>query len=598
MKAREIQEKFLQFFADHDHLIVPQISLVPENDPTLLFTSAGMVAFKPYFLGLEKPPHPRLANIQRCLRTTDIDRVGQNARTLSFFEMLGSWSIGDYFKEEAINLAWQFLTEVLGFAPDKLWATYFASDPKHPQIPPDNDSARFWQAAGMDPDHIVGLGYDDNFWRAGNVGPCGPSTEVYLDRGRSFGCGEKSCRPGCDCDRFLEIWNAGVFMQYDQTPKGEYQPLPFNSVDTGAGLERLAMVLQNKNSVFETDLFAPLVNKINDLSKVGRGQEKKFPQFVNLIADHVRASTFLIADGVLPANQEQGYILRRLIRRAVDAGDRIGFLGFADLVTTIIDTYQKPYSYLIDQKKKVIEVLLLEETNYRQAIRRGRKAIASLAKKKQSQKKSVSGKEIFYFTQTFGLRPDLVKEEFVNRGIKISPHLDQELSLAKKEHQQKSRSDKKFKGGLADNSDQVVAYHTVTHLLHQALRQVLGDHVHQVGSNITSQRLRFDFSHPQALTEEEKTRVETIVNQQIEADLPVTYQEMSLAQAKKEGALAFFADRYQQDKVRVYKIGDFSQEVCGGPHLESTGRMGRFAILKEQSVGSGKRRIYGILKKN
>ncbi len=595
MKAREIQEKFLGFFTNHDHLIMPQIPLVPENDPTLLFTSAGMVAFKPYFLGLEEPPHPRLANIQRCLRTTDIDRVGQNARTLSFFEMLGSWSIGDYFKEEAINLAWQFLTKSLGFAPDKLWATYFASDPKYPQIPPDQDSAQFWQKVGMNPDHIVGLGYKDNFWHTGGVGPCGPSTEVYLDRGESFGCGKKNCRPGCDCDRFLEIWNAGVFMQYNQTPEGEYQPLPFNSVDTGAGLERLAMVLQNKDSVFATDLFAPLIDKITSLSESANNQGENSARLVNLIADHIRASVFLLADGVLPANQEQGYILRRLIRRAIDAGDKIGFSGFTELVATIVDAYQEPYSYLVDQKENISQALLTEEANYRRAIGRGKKEIIALAKKKKSQNEPVSGKEVFYFIQTFGLQPALVKEEFVGRGVSISQQVEQELAQAKQEHRQISHSDKKFKGGLADDSGQVIAYHTATHLLHQALRQVLGDHVRQAGSNITDQRLRFDFFHPGPLTKQEKTKIERIVNEQIKADLPVSYQEKSLAEAKEEGALAFFADRYQQDRVRVYKIGDFSQEVCGGPHLERTGKMGRFSITKEQSVGSGKRRIYGIL---
>jgi alanyl-tRNA synthetase len=598
MKAREIQEKFLQFFVDYDHQIMPQIPLVPENDPTLLFTSAGMVAFKPYFLGLEKPPHSRLVNVQRCLRTTDIDKVGQNARTLSFFEMLGSWSIGDYFKEEAINLAWEFLTKVLNFSPDKLWATYFASDPKYPQIPSDKDSAQFWQLAGMKPDHIVGLGYKDNFWRAGKVGPCGPSTEVYFDRGPAFGCGQKTCRPGCDCDRFLEIWNAGVFMQYEQTPKGRYQPLPFNSVDTGAGLERLAMVLQNKNSVFATDLFAPLVAKITSLSGIKYDQDKQLARFVNLIADHVRASVFLIADGVLPDNQEQGYVLRRLIRRSVDAADKIDLPSLDGLVLVIVDQYQSTYPHLVKEKDNLGQILSAEEQAYRQAIKRGKKEIISLAKKKKKQAKPVSGEEIFYFTQTFGLRPDLVQEEFTKQSIAISDQVDRELAQAKKDHQEKSRSDKKFKGGLADDSDKVIAYHTATHLLHQALREVLGKHVHQTGSNITNRRLRFDFTHPKALTKEEIKQVEKVVNQQIKADLPITFKEMSLAKAQEEGALAFFTDRYHKEKVRVYKIGDFSQEVCGGPHLEKTGRMGRFVITKEKSVGSGKRRIYGILEEN
>jgi len=463
----------------------------------------------------------------------------------------------------------------------------------------------------MDRGHIVGLGHKDNFWRAGNVGPCGPSTEVYLDRGRSFGCGKKNCRPGCDCDRFLEIWNAGVFMQYNQTLKGEYEPLPFNSVDTGAGLERLAMVLQKKDSVFATDLFAPLIDKITSLSKPVNGQVKNEARLVNLIADHVRASTFLIADDVLPANQEQGYILRRLIRRAIDAGDKISLIGLEGLASTVVEGYQFAYPYLFDKKKRIEEVLSDEEERYRKAISRGRKEIDLVIKAGPAQTKTkitdpvigtgsgskriISGKEVFYFTQTFGLPPELVKEEFRKRGLVLSKMIDREFVAAQKEHQQKSRSDKKFRGGLANDSGRVVAYHTATHLLHQALRQVLGDHVRQTGSNITSKRLRFDFTHSQALTEEEKAKIEKIINQQIEADLPVSFEEMPLSRAQKKGALAFFADRYQQDEVRVYKIGDFSKEVCGGPHLKRIGKMGRFSIIKEQSVGSGKRRIYGIL---
>lgn len=613
MRAREIERKFIQFFIKHDHLLIPQISLVPENDPTLLFTSAGMVALKPYFLGLEKPPYPRLVNIQRCLRTTDIDKVGQNARTLSFFEMLGSWSIGDYFKEEAIKLAWQFLISELGLAPDKLWATYFAGDGRYPQVPADKESAEFWQKVGMDSSHIIGLGHDENFWQSGDTGPCGPSTEVYLDRGPSFGCGEKTCQPGCDCDRFLEIWNAGVFMQYNRVANGKYYSLPFNSVDTGAGLERLAMVLQNKDSVFETDLFTGLIIKITKLSKIKYGLEPKRDQATRRIADHIRASVFLIADGVLPGNQEQGYILRRLTRRAVDAANEIGLSGLEKLVPVIVADYQSSYPHLIDQENKIKEILLGEENHYRDAISRGRKKIDSMVKASPTRVKAetkspaiktdsklestVSGKEIFYFTQTFGLPPELVKEEFLKRGLVLSKKIDEEFAQALKDHQKKSRSGKKFKSGLADDSKQVIAYHTVTHLLQQALRDVLGEHVHQVGSNITSQRLRFDFTHPKAITPSEISKIEKVVNDQIRANLLISYQEKSLAQAKKEGALAFFQDRYRQEKVKVYSIGDFSKEVCNGPHVERTGRLGKFIISKEESIGSGKRRIYGILRR-
>lgn len=614
MRAREIQEKFIQFFVKNDHLLIPQISLVPENDPSLLFTSAGMVALKPYFLGLEKSPYPRLVNIQRCLRTTDIDKVGKNARTLSFFEMLGSWSIGDYFKEEAIKLAWEFLTGVLGFDPTRLWASYFAGDPDHPQLPADEESAKFWRRVGLPSDHLVGLGYEENFWRLGETGPCGPSTEVYFDRGPSFGCGGKACRPGCDCDRFLEIWNAGVFMQYNRGADGKYSPLPFNSVDTGAGLERLAMVLQEKKSVFETDLFAGLVGKIADLSGQKYGLDLEQDQAIRRIADHVRASVFLIADGVLPGNQEQGYILRRLIRRAVDAAAKINFPELAKLVPVVVSDYRPSYPYLVSQEDKISKILADEEGRYRKALNRGRKEIETIVKtgatrpgagaeslagnKGQKSARVISGRQIFYFTQTFGLPPELVKEEFLKQGLALSREVDEEFSQAQKDHQEKSRSSKKFKSGLAnDSSRQVIAYHTATHLLQQALRQVLGSHVRQVGSNITDQRLRFDFTHPKAMTDLEIDRVEKLVNEKIKADLPVSYQEKSLAEAQKEGALAFFTDRYQQEKVRVYYIGDFSKEVCRGPHVERTGELGKFTIQKEESVGSGKRRIYGILEK-
>jgi alanyl-tRNA synthetase len=614
MKAREIQEKFIRFFVKNNHLLIPQISLVPENDPTLLFTSAGMVALKPYFLGLEKPPHPRLVNTQRCLRTTDIDEVGKNARTLSFFEMLGSWSIGDYFKEEAIRLAWEFLTGDLGLAQEKLWASYFAGDRDYPQLPADEESAKVWQKVGISPEHLVGLGYEENFWRLGETGPCGPSTEVYFDRGPSFGCRKKTCRPGCSCDRFLEIWNAGVFMQYNRAADGKYRPLPFKSVDTGAGLERLAMVLQGRESVFETDLFANLIGEITDLSKISYGRWPKLDQAVRRVADHARASMFLIADGVLPGNQEQGYILRRLIRRAVDAADKIGFLGLDKLVPVVVSDYKQSYPYLTDQEDKIRDVLVSEENRYRDAIFRGRKKIDVIAKagslklKEKARgsvvgadlgpKNVISGWEIFYFTQTFGLSPELVKKEFLSRGLALSEKVDEEFTRAQKDHQKKSQSGRKFKSGLADDSSkQVIAYHTATHLLQQALRQVLGEHVRQVGSNITDQRLRFDFTHPKAMTDSEIDQVEEIVNDKIRADLPVSYQEKSLAEAQKEGALAFFADRYRQGKVRVYGIGDFSKEVCRGPHTKRTGELGKFTIQKEESVGSGKRRIYGILEK-
>ena len=602
MQSKEIQERFIKFFVRHNHLLVPQVSLVPENDPTLLFTSAGMVQFKPYFLGLEKPPSLRLVNIQRCLRTTDIDQVGSNGRTLSFFEMLGSWSIGDYFKEEAIRLAWQFLTKELNLLPEKLWATYFSSDKKYPNLPSDEETPQFWAKVGMDPKHIIGLGYEENFWRVGDTGPCGPCTEVYLDLGEKFGCGRKGCQPGCSCDRFLEIWNAGVFMEYNQSKEGKYEDLPIKSVDTGAGLERLAMVLQNEESVFETDLFKPLIRKISSLASRHWKEDKNTDILIRQLADHIKAITFMVADGVIPANIEQGYVLRRLIRKMVYFGQKLAIsesLGPL-LIPAVVNLYQDRYPYLVRCKKKIISEFVSEEKRFLDAVNRGRKEMAKIIAGKKKDGLYLSGKEAFYLLETFGLPVDLVQEEFSSAGIKIEKNFTESFARAKAIHQKKSRAPGQFKGGLADHSQTVVKLHTTTHLLHQALRDILGNHVHQIGSNITAQRLRFDFPHPVRLTAVQIKQIEDLINKKITQNLPVVMEKMTLREAKKEGALAFFERRHDQDLVKVYTIGKgkniFSKEVCGGPHVHETGRLGKFKVIREESVGSGKRRIYGILK--
>jgi len=597
MKSILIKDKFIDFFVANGHRRIEQISLIPE-DATLLFTSAGMVPLKPYFLDLQKPPAPRLVNIQRCLRTTDIEKVGQNGRTLSFFEMLGSWSIGDYFKEKAIRLAWNFLIKELKFSPQQLWATYFAGDKLYPQLEADKESKKFWQEAGMMKNHIVGLGFEDNFWRAGEIGPCGPSTEVYLDRGERYGCGRKDCRPGCDCDRFLEIWNAGVFMSYYCDKKGEYQPLALKSVDTGAGLERLAMVLQKKDSIFETDLFQPIITKICSLLGVVWKENKSIDEKVALTADHIKAAIFLLADGLIPANIEQGYVLRRLIRRAAYSLQSIKEQApsLAQLVPVVLLVYQDRYPFLKKQEKKIIDEIKKEETRFLSTLHRGRKEVIRAIKEKQAEGTKLLGGEAFYFKETFGIPPEITKTMAVQAGLTVSKAFDEQLKKAKQEHRQQSSQHEKFKGGLADQSETVIKLHTATHILHQALREILGNHVHQGGSNITAQRLRFDFFHPQALTAAEVKKVEAKVNQVIRQNLPVKRKQMTLSAAKKKGALAFFKGRYNEDSVNVYQIGNFSQEVCGGPHVENTAQLGYFEIIKEKSVGSGKRRIYGILK--
>lgn len=593
MKSAQIERKFIDFFVANDHQEVGQISLVPQEDPTLLFTSAGMVQFKPYFLGLEEPPARRLVNVQRCLRTTDIEKVGRNARTLSFFEMLGSWSIGDYFKEEAIRLAWRFLTEELNFSSERLWATYFAGEEGF-SIPADKESRRVWEKVGLPAEHIVGLGREENFWQAAAVGPCGPSTEVYLDRGESYGCGQKECRPGCDCDRFLEIWNAGVFMQYDQKEDGTFTSLPLKSVDTGAGLERLAMILQEKNSIFQIDLLAPLVEKSCSLFSVRWGEDKKIDQWLGRWVDHTRAVVFLVADGVKPANTEEGYVLRRLIRRAAYTGSQLDpSVALSSMVGEVIAVYCNRYSYLGDQEEIVKEIITKEEKRFRQALRRGRKQINKIIA--QDDKNVLSGERAFHINETYGVPPEITKEEFRQAGYRLSDDFTQEYQGALEKHRAASRAEGKFTGGLADQSETVTKLHTATHLLQTALREILGEHVRQVGSNINKERLRFDFTNPRALTEEELAAVEKRVNEVIEQDLPVEKETMSLSQAEESGALAFFQSRYNENNVKVYQIGDFSREVCGGPHVERTGQLGRFYIKKEQSVGAGKRRIYAGL---
>lgn len=605
MKSEEIIQKFISFFVRHRHQVVPQISLVPENDPTLLFTSAGMVQFKPYFLGKKKPPAKRLVNIQRCLRTTDLEKVGENRRTLSFFEMLGSWSIGDYFKKEAVALAWEFLTKELKLPREKLWATYFAGDSSLPQIAPDHETPKAWQAVGMRKDHLVGLGAAENFWQVGESGPCGPCTEVYLDQGEERGCGQANCRPGCDCDRFLEIWNAGVFMEYNRTLSGQYQNLSIKSVDTGAGLERMAMVLQKKESVFETDLLWPIILKIKQLSGHQWEEGGEIRKAMAVVADHLRAAVFLIADGVLPSNLEQGYVLRRLIRRASWQKQKLleegknGSSFLPSLATVVEEIYQKRYPFLAEKRPLIENVLQEEEKKFAEALRRGQKEIRRLVSFKKKEKALLGGDEAFYLLTSFGLPQDLVLEEFAAAGVGISPRFEKEFAKAAKAHQEKSKTARKFKGGLEDHSLAVTKLHTATHLLHQALRQVLGESVYQAGSNITPERLRFDFPYPQKLTEEQIKKVENLANEKIKENLPVSFREVSLEEAKKMGALAFFEGKYDKEAVKVYTIGRepdfFSREVCGGPHVERTGVLGKFKIIKEESVGAGKRRIYGVL---
>ncbi len=586
MTSKEIRKKFIDFFVKKGHLLIPSFSLVPENDPTLLLINSGMAPIKPYFLGVEEPPSKRLVDIQKCVRMEDIEKVGISAGTLTFFEMMGNWSIGDYGKKEALTFAWDLLVKGFGFAPARLWATVFTGAGN---LPPDTEAIEIWNKLGIPERRIIKLGMDDNFWVSGPTGPCGPCTEVFYDLGEEKGSvmiGNTYNR-----DRLLEIWNACVFIQYNRDGKGNYQMLPFCSIDAGAGVERFSMVLQKKETVFETELFKPIIQSIEALSgKSYKDEENKKP--MRIIADHLRAAAFIIADGVTPSNVEQGYVLRRLIRRAIRFGKTLSAKGgqaikvfTPEVAGTVIQTMREEYPELEKKKELISETLTLEEEKFKKTLERGLKEIEKY--------KKLDGRLAFYLYETYGFPLEMTKEIAEERGQKINKKAFEEEF---KKHQEISRAgaEKKFAGGLADQSEKVTRLHTATHLLNAALRQVLGPHVEQKGSNITSERLRFDFPNAQKLTEEQLKNTEGLVNQKIEENLPVKKEMMSFDQAKKEGAIAVFTERYTE-KVKVYSIGDFSTEVCGGPHVDFTGKLGKFKIIKEEGAGAGIRRIYAVL---
>lgn len=594
MTSDQIRRKFIDFFQKRGHYFVPPISLIPENDPTLLFTNSGMVQFKNYFLGLEKPKHSKMVNFQPSFRTIDIEKVGTNDRTLTFFEMLGSWSIGNYFKKEAIEFAWELLTKSFKFPKNKLWVTVFKGEKN---IPADIESIKFWQAVGLTQERIVKLGGKDNFWIAGEVGPCGPSTEVYYDQGKNIGCGKKSCRPGCDCDRFLEVWNAGVFMEYNKKIKKgsaeyEYVPLKIKSVDTGAGLERLAAVLQDKDSVFETDLFKPIINQIYTLIGCREGAKAKTYKSIRIIADHIRGSVFLIADGIIPSNKTQGYVLRRLIRRIIVHGRLLGIKEkfTANLAKTIIKTMNPLYPHLQKGRVNILKILDKEEINFNQTIDRGLKEFNKIIFKNPTK---ISGETAFLLYDSFGFPLELTEELAEKENIPIDK-IGFSQKLATQKEQSRTASKGFFKGGLAGGSDQEIKLHTATHLLHAALRKILGTRVQQMGSNINPERLRFDFSYDEKLTPEQIKKVEDLVNQEIKKALPVKLEELTIAQARDSGALGFFHHKYGE-KVKVYSIGSFSREICGGPHVKNTKELGTFKITKEESSSAGVRRIKAVL---
>jgi alanyl-tRNA synthetase len=594
MSGDQLRQSFLSFFAERGHTIIPSAPLVPENDPTALFISAGMQPLVPYLLGESHPAGRRLTNVQKCLRTDDIEEVGDISHN-TFFEMLGFWSLGDYWKQDSQRWTLEWFTQVLGLDQERISVTVFAGDNDAPR---DDEAARIWLQLGIPQERIYYLPKKDNWWGpAGTTGPCGPDSELFYDTGLpKHG---PDCRPGCSCGKYIEIGN-NVFMQYNKTAQGTFEPLKQRNIDVGLGLERTLCVVLGTEDVYSTDLFIPIVQRIHELrTRQGRKvqiEPEQEQRLVRIIADHLRAVTFLIADGVTPSNVEQGYICRRLIRRAVRCGHELGISGAftAEVAQAVIERYGSIYPELDHHRTSIASELTREEERFGRTLARGLREFEKVEQGLRKQGQAVvPGEVVFRLFDTFGFPPTLTAELAQERGLTADL---EGFDTLFKQHQERSRqaNTEKFKGGLSDHSERTTQLHTATHLLQQALRDVLGTHVHQMGSNITPQRLRFDFSHPTKLTSGEIKRVEDIVNRQIQRDLPVTMEVMPLQQALDQGALAFFGERYG-DLVKVYKIGDYSMEVCGGPHVQHTGAMGHFRILKAENIGQGVQRVRAVL---
>ena len=583
MKAIEIRNKYLNFFKEHGHKVIPSAPLIPENDPSVLFTTAGMQPLVPYLLGEKHPEGKRLTDYQKCLRTNDIDEVGDN-RHLTYFEMLGNWSLGDYFKEEAIAMSFEFLTKELGIPVEKLSVTCFAGDEDCPR---DTVTAECWKKAGIPEDRIYFFGKDDNWWIAGEEGPCGSDTEMFYDTGKPK-CSEE-CNPSCGCGKYVEIWN-NVFMEYYKDKDGKYTKLKQHNVDTGLGLERMTMLLQGKETPFDTELFAPVMNKLQELAVVDDIASRR------IVAEHLRASMMIILDGGLPSNVDRGYILRRLIRRMTRHLRKlqINLDVLPELIELNIETLKEMYPELVRNKEKIVSVIIEEKNKFEKTLERGEKEFNKIAKKLEEQgKDTLLGKDIFNLYETYGFPPEVTADLARERNLKID---NKEFEQLFKEHQEKSRmgSEQKFKGGLSGNGEMETKYHTATHLLNAALKVILGKDVHQKGSNITPERMRFDFSCDHKLTDEEKQKVEELVNKWIQEEIPVKVEEMKKDEAIKSGAECMFIEKYP-DIVTVYSIGDVSKELCGGPHVKNTKELGKFKIKKEEASSAGVRRIKAIL---
>ena len=644
LSSNELRSMWLRFFQQKNHAVIPSASVIPENDPTVLFTTAGMHPLVPYLLGQKHPQGNRLTDVQKCIRTGDIDEVGDMSH-LTFFEMLGNWSLGDYFKKEMIPWSWEFLTspEWLGIDKDKLAFTVFEGDEDCPR---DEEAANLWRSCGVKDDHLFYLPKEHNWWGpAGVTGPCGPDTEMFIITKEPCG---PDCSPACHCGAYLEIWN-DVFMQYNKQKDGSFIPLEQKNVDTGMGLERTICVLNGKKSVYETDVFAQILAKIEELSGKKYNPDDENTKAFRIVADHMRTATFIIGDprGIGPSNVGQGYILRRLIRRAVRYGMGLGLEeGFtAKVAQVIIDQYKEVYPELEQNAAFVIEQLTLEEGRFARTLKQGEKEfdkvlfninrtraamekiiaddtlaaaedavkthvlrpqpdmvaaieavkagdIAAVKKECQGileRSSVIDGRSAFKLYDTYGFPIEITKELAAEHGLTVD---EEDFAKRFEQHQATSRSgaEQIFKGGLADHSEQTTCLHTATHLLQAALRKVLGDEVKQKGSNITAERLRFDFTFGRKVTAEELKQVEALVNEAIEANVPIVMEEMTVPEAKAQGAIGLFESKYGEI-VRVYTMGPFSKEICGGPHANRTGDLVSFKIMKEEASSAGVRRI-------
>lgn len=600
MTHSEIRRRFINFFVRRGHLEIPPSSLVPDYDPTLLLTNSGMAPLKPYFLGQAQPPSRRLVNVQKCVRTNDIESVG-DIHHLTFFEMLGNWSLGEpqspdgigalgYFKKEAIQFAWDLLEE-FGIDRQRIWIGVFGGDPRWPAVPADEESENAWLDLGLAPERVLRLPTKDSFWFSGPSGPCGPNTDILYDLGQAFSCGKPDCGPTCDCGRFLEIWNAGVFMMYNRQEDGSFATLPAKNVDAGAGLERFALVLQKVRSVYETDLFASVVDQVKSLAEIS--QPSLDERSVRVITDHLRAATFLAGDGVVPSNTQRGYILRRLIRRAILHGHLLKIDGYflGRIAQSVIDEFTGTYPDLSQREMEITRVIEDEERAFGGTLQRGLAEFNRLAKNPRhliGQK--FDSAAVFRLYDSYGFPFELTEELAREKNLSLNRAEFEDLLKKQKERSRQQSTRESF------DPAKIKTAHTAAHLLNAALQKVLHKSVRQMGQRISERRFSHDFNFSRKLSAVEIQQVEELVNQKIAEDLPVKIRQTTFETAVREGAQALFEEKYKEvDRVTLYEIGDFSRELCGGPHVNSTGQIRHFRIVKDEAVSTGVRRIKAVV---